>query len=851
MMAAAATSLAFAQFSFSPGQVLTASQLISAFNQVLPLTGGTLTGNLTVPTVLASSSIDFGATLKSQGAQAMRISPSGSYNPSVFIGPNAGTSYPSANPWAVGIGAYSLFSLNQSQAEVTAVGTLSCSRLTTGNYDVCLGEHALGNDPTTSSTVAVGNDSARNEIGGGSFTAVGANAGRNGKTDMTVSVGSGALRGNASSITIGGTPKTGDVFTITMTCNAAGGCQNSPKTWTYTVKSTDTLFTIAQGICNQINSNPLNETPVNGNVLVSIQARTPQTVNDPIVSLDFVGSPTSGWQASTTVSLSSGSTETASVGTGTNASSVVVLGTFAADGAAVQNLSNSNFIGMGVAPRLTNATEENCIGHWSCFSLNNGNDTTAVGEQAMSSNQSGNFNTAVGAYAGYGVTGNSSALYGSYAGYGITTGSFNTVVGDYAGDNTSRNCITTGSSNVELGRLACVPSATSNGQLSIQNAIYGYANNGAGSTPSTGFIGIYQPSPIAMLDVKGVDTSGSTYAFRVNDTNNSTLFSVMDSGEVTAKYLDNTPIGSNVQASGAFTALSASGTVSGAGFSNYLASPPAIGGTSENSGAFTALSASGSVSGSGFSSYLASPPAIGGSSANTGAFTGLSASGTVAGAGFSNYLASPPAIGGTAANAAAFTTLSASGTVSGAGFTSLLSPYALLSGTTFSGATTVRYSNASFTINDSSGTNQASLLFQSNGVSDWFLSNTSSSGAFCLNRIVAGSFVDNPICASNSTGVVTIPDGLTLKGTPVLPNLSGTTGSIGGSALAAGACTSGTVSVSNAATSMAVQATPATYPGDGFWWEGYTSATGTVTVKVCASAAGTPTASAYNVRVMQ
>jgi hypothetical protein len=83
---------------------------------------------------------------------------------------------------------------------------------------------------------------------------------------------------------------------------------------------------------------------------------------------------------------------------------------------------------------------------------------------------------------------------------------------------------------------------------------------------------------------------------------------------------------------------------------------------------------------------------------------------------------------------------------------------------------------------------------------------------------------------------------------PILP---ATTGSIGGGALTAGACTSGTVAVSGATTSMAVTATPATYPGDGIFWNGYVSSAGTVTVKVCAAAAGTPTASAYNVRVIQ
>ncbi|MEX3933259.1 hypothetical protein AB4Y32_15900 [Paraburkholderia phymatum] len=82
------------------------------------------------------------------------------------------------------------------------------------------------------------------------------------------------------------------------------------------------------------------------------------------------------------------------------------------------------------------------------------------------------------------------------------------------------------------------------------------------------------------------------------------------------------------------------------------------------------------------------------------------------------------------------------------------------------------------------------------------------------------------------------------------PPLTGTSGSIGGSALAAGACSSGTVSIAGSTTGMAVAIAPATYLGDGIFWHGYVSTGGTVTVKVCASASATPTASTYNVRVI-
>jgi trimeric autotransporter adhesin len=66
-------------------------------------------------------------------------------------------------------------------------------------------------------------------------------------------------------------------------------------------------------------------------------------------------------------------------------------------------------------------------------------------------------------------------------------------------------------------------------------------------------------------------------------------------------------------------------TLGGANF----AAPGAIGGTTPGSGAFTTMSASSTVSGTGFSTYLASPPAIGGTTAAAGSFTTLHTSGTV------------------------------------------------------------------------------------------------------------------------------------------------------------------------------------------------------------------------------
>lgn len=121
------------------------------------------------------------------------------------------------------------------------------------------------------------------------------------------------------------------------------------------------------------------------------------------------------------------------------------------------------------------------------------------------------------------------------------------------------------------------------------------------------------------------------------------------------------PIGNISPNTGAFTNLTASGTLNGTGFTGWAASPPPFGATTPNSGAFTTLSASGMLSGSGFTNWAASPPPLGATIPNTGAFTTLTASGTLAGTGFTNWAASPPPIGSVIPNTGAFTTLAASG----------------------------------------------------------------------------------------------------------------------------------------------------------------------------------------------
>ncbi len=117
--------------------------------------------------------------------------------------------------------------------------------------------------------------------------------------------------------------------------------------------------------------------------------------------------------------------------------------------------------------------------------------------------------------------------------------------------------------------------------------------------------------------------------------------------------------------------------------------------------------------------------------------------------------------------------------------------------------------------------------------------------------LLIGTTTDDGTSKLQVTGNATVSGTLTVGGTSILPILVGATGTITPGALLAGACGSGTASITGATTAMGVVATPVTYPGDGSYWLAYVSSSNTVTVKVCVAVAGTPGATAYNVRVVQ
>lgn len=223
-------------------------------------------------------------------------------------------------------------------------------------------------------------------------------------------------------------------------------------------------------------------------------------------------------------------------------------------------------IGAAIGQNATSASDDICIGHEACFSITSdtavvsigaisgfsligssgadvfvghaaafhtttGAGNTYVGYEAAFTATTDSSNTCVGQNCLYTMAGSSGAntAIGYAAGYGNTTGTGNTFLG-YE-DSGAQGCVTSGARNIEIGDSVCVPSPTSNYQLSIGNGIYGLNLAGVHSTVSTGQIGIMNAAPVAVLDVLGPDTGG-TLVFRVQNSAATNLFSVSDNGTV-------------------------------------------------------------------------------------------------------------------------------------------------------------------------------------------------------------------------------------------------------------------------------------------------------------------------------
>lgn len=378
--------------------------------------------------------------------------------------------------------------------------------------------------------------------------------------------------------------------------------------------------------------------------------------------------------------------------------------------------------------------------------------------------------------------------------------------------------------------------------LNISGALHSYSIQATGSNPINGVI-----SSNALTGVTAPTSLGSNAAGLSLIGTSSTGVSI-SAAQLTSPTLTGTPTAPTASAGTSNTQVATTQFVA----SSYapLASPTFTGTVTIPSGASIAGYLT-SASASSTYAPLASPT-----------FTGTVT--IPSGASISGYLTSAAAASTYAPLASpALTGTPTAPTATAGTNTTQVATTAFANSAVTGGTNTGNFTTGSFTDSSTSNTQQVTISATSDtlGASIKMTGNGGTTPSKYL-RVQNGCFVlvnsANTaglmnVCESSTTfaGSVNAQGGLQSNGVTINPVLTGTTSSIGGSSLAAGACTSGTASISGATTSMAVAASPATYPGDGFWWEGYVSAAGTVTVKVCAGAAGTPTASAYNVRVLQ
>lgn len=167
---------------------------------------------------------------------------------------------------------------------------------------------------------------------------------------------------------------------------------------------------------------------------------------------------------------------------------------------------------------------------------------TGSGYQALAAVTTGSQLSAFGAFALYSATSaNDCSAFGTAALYSLTTGNGNSALGIDACQNvttgtnntglgkSSMLTVTTGSLNVTIGSSADVPSASSDGQLSIQNAIYGTGNIGVTSTISTGNIGFYTKTPTARVHLPAGTATANTAPLKLTS---GTLLGTPETGAI-------------------------------------------------------------------------------------------------------------------------------------------------------------------------------------------------------------------------------------------------------------------------------------------------------------------------------
>lgn len=193
------------------------------------------------------------------------------------------------------------------------------------------------------------------------------------------------------------------------------------------------------------------------------------------------------------------------LGANANGTQNVAIGAGASTGkgALGSNTSGGNNVGIGSGSSFGSGT---------LSGNTTGGDNTAVGSGALTTETINYGNSAFG-YSTLQALNSATTItadtaIGYFAGSHISTGLDNIIIG--AATTSANSNVTTGSQNIIIGDNISAPSATANGQLNIQNIIFGTGNQGIGTTLSTGNIGIGSSSPFSTLSVDVASSTAGT-----------------------------------------------------------------------------------------------------------------------------------------------------------------------------------------------------------------------------------------------------------------------------------------------------------------------------------------------------
>lgn len=361
---------------------------------------------------------------------------------------------------------------------------------TTGGASVAVGVSTCAGTTTQSGDICVGSDAGRDYGGYGTDIAFGTGALADGNgNNPNFAFGANTIWGAASTITLSsGAPHAGDVYSVTLsTNNACNGTSvtvnctyGAPITATYTVLAGDTTGTIlannlASSLSTQFNS--IGYTLGDGvdektrNLFVA-QFQIADATNWPLV---LKGHYPWSWKLTPSGGTCTGTCAvTLTIGPGFTGGNNIAVGNYLLNSPVATTLHDNILIMFGGPSNFATTLSNNIgFGNNSGTAMNGATYNVWAGFSALNSC----------------VNCSQNVVVANYGGYNTLTGNANTILGDET--TAGSTCVSSGNQNLEVGQGACVNSPTANGQMSIENAIYGSSNTGVGAALSTGCIGFY------------------------------------------------------------------------------------------------------------------------------------------------------------------------------------------------------------------------------------------------------------------------------------------------------------------------------------------------------------------------